>query len=293
MKHFTAGLFALALLLVAGAAPAVTPEERAREAVETYTRALETRDRDERLAAFRQARRLFSEVARNGAYSPELFTNLGNAALLSEDLGHAVLAYRRALILDPGHPRALQNLDHVRSLLPSWVPRPDPPGLLDSFFFWHATLASSRRSLAASVCFAAAALLVAGSIRSSLASLRTAALLPGLAWIALVGSLAVEARGAEAQAAVVTASEVVARAADSSLAPAVLAAPLPAGTEVEIVERRSPWVQVRLANGRDAWLPETGVNAVVPESGPEIPSHQRSSMSSRSAPASPEIAVER
>jgi tetratricopeptide (TPR) repeat protein len=266
MKRRTTGLFALTLGLVMAAAADLdaTPETRAQEAVDTYTRALETQDRDERLAAFRQARRLFADVATAGSHSPELYTNLGNAALLSEDLGQAVLAYRRALLLDPNHPRALQNLDHARSLLPSWVPRPDPPGLLDSFFFWHHTLPASARGLLAASCFAAASLLVAASIRWDQSSLRTAALLPTLVWIGLAGSVAIDAVRSDSRAAVLTASEAVARSADSALSPAAFPEPLPGGTEVEITESRAPWLRIRLANGRGAWLPESSVTPVAP-----------------------------
>jgi hypothetical protein len=256
-------LLAIVLAPAAGSEPAVDVEARAREAVETYTRALETEDRDARLAAFRRAENLFADVVAAGAHSPELYTNLGNAALLSEDLGAAVLAYRRALLLEPGHARANQNLDHARSLLPSWVPKPEPPGLLDSAFFWHHTLPPSTRELAASLCFAGAALLVAAGVRSRQRPLRTAALLPALAWLGLLGSLAVEAQQADAQAAVVTANEVVARAADAPLAPSALAEPLPGGSEVEIVGRRAPWLRVRLANGRDSWVQESSVTPVV------------------------------
>lgn len=262
MRECILCLVAIMLASAASSEPAASTEARAREAVETYTRALETQDRDARLAGFRRAERLFADVAATGAHSPGLYTNLGNAALLSEDLGASVLAYRRALLLDPGHARAIQNLDHVRSLLPGWVPKPEPPGLLDSFFFWHHTLPPSTRGLAASLCFAAAALLVAASILWRQAPLRAAALLPALAWLGLLGSLAVEARQANAQAAVVTANEAVARAADSALAPSALAEPLPGGTEVEIVGHRAPWVRVRLANARDAWLPESSVTPV-------------------------------
>ena len=65
-------------------------------------------------------------------------------------------------------------------------------------------------------------------------------------------------------AAVVTANEALAQAADSALAPAALDEPLPGGTEVEIVARRDPWLRVRLANGRDARLPESALSVVAP-----------------------------
>ena len=61
-----------------------------------------------------------------------------------------------------------------------------------------------------------------------------------------------------------TADETVARAADSALAPSALPAPLPGGTEVQILEERAPWLRVRLANGRDAWVSQSSVTEVAP-----------------------------
>ena len=40
--------------------------------------------------------------------------------------------------------------------------------------------------------------------------------------------------------------------------------PLPGGTEVTLIELRSPWARVRLANGRDAWVNESSVTLVAP-----------------------------
>ena len=57
----------------------------------------------------------------------------------------------------------------------------------------------------------------------------------------------------------------MARVADSALAPSPFAAPLPAGTELRVIERRPPWVRVRLANGSDAWLNETAITPVLPD----------------------------
>lgn len=230
------------------------------EAIASYRAALDTSERDSRLEGFRNAERLFSRVVAGGASNPELYTNLGNAALQAEHLGAAVLAYRRALAIDPDHPRAVQNLEHVRTLLPDWVPKPEPGGLLDSFFFWHKTLARSDRSLGAAIAFAVAALLLAAAVGFGRSALRTAAILPALVWAALIASAAVS--GARLDEAVVIADETVARAADSALAPSTLPAPLPGGVEVQILERRSPWIRIRLANGRVAWVVESALMTV-------------------------------
>ncbi len=269
---WVAAVALLSLLAAASASAQAAPEPSPRraattgarlaEAVAAYTRGLETPERDARLESFRRAERLFRAVAADGVRNAALQVNLGNAALQAERLGAAVLAYRRALRIDPDHPQALQNLEHARSLLPEWVPRPEAAGLLDSFFFWHRTLARSTRSVAAAACFAGAALLLAGAVRWRQPVLRNAAWLPALAWLALLGSVWLDPEARARDEAVVVVAEAVARAADSALAPGAFPRPLPGGSEVQILERRSPWLRIRLANGRDAWVTESSVERV-------------------------------
>lgn len=249
----------IALLLAAAVAHADVTR-----AVDAYTRALETEARDARLAGFREAERLFEEVIAGGVENADLYTNLGNAALQAEHLGSAILAYRRALRLDPDHPRALQNLAHARELLPGWVPRQASAGLAESLFFWHRSMAPSERALWAAGCFLVACLLVAAGIQLDQSALRNSAIVPGLAWLAFLLSLGIEARGTGLGDAVVIADEAFLRVADSSLAPVALPRPLPAGTELRVLEQRPPWLRVRLANGRDAWLAAAAAARVEP-----------------------------
>ncbi len=60
--------------------------------------------------------------------------------------------------------------------------------------------------------------------------------------------------------AVLTAPETVGRSADSHNVAPRFSEPLPGGTEITIVERRSPWVHVELLNGRDAWVVEAAIS---------------------------------
>lgn len=248
--------------LPAGPARAAEPEALVAQAVAAYGEAMDTEDRDARLAAFHRAEQLFTQVAQTGVENADLYTNLGNASLQAERLGPAVLAYRRALRLDPDQPRALQNLQHARSLLPGWVPTPHGAGLLDTFFFWHRTLPLATRKGAAALCFALAALLVAASLRLGQGALRNAALVPALAWAALLASVWLDPAEGRRDEAVIVAEETVARSADSPLAPAAFPDPLPGGAEVTILEERPPWARVRLANGRDAWVMGSSVARV-------------------------------
>jgi tetratricopeptide (TPR) repeat protein len=256
----------LALALFGFAAPTLgdAGDGALDEAVAIYGAAMNSEERSLRLGAFRRSESLFARAIENGAQNAEVYTNLGNAALQGARLGHAVLAYRRALLLDPDHARALQNLEHARSLLPAWVPHPEGGGVLDSFFFWHRTLSRNERQLSAALCFALAALLAALSIRSGSPTPRNMAVLPALAWCVLLASLALDPATQDSDAAVVTTDEVVARAADSAFAPRLFPAPLPGGVEVRVLERRAPWVRIRLANGRDVWITESSIDPVLP-----------------------------
>ncbi len=261
-------LFALALLaaLVPDAhAGDVERERRLARAVDAYTEALDTPVGDRRRERFRSAERLFAGVARTGVENPDLYANLGNAALQGERLGAAILAYRRALWLDPDHARARQNLAHARTLLPQWVPRRQAGSLLDTFFFWHRTQSRAERSSLAALLFFAFALLLAASILRRSAPLRNLAMLPALGWCAVLASLLLDPASSAAREAVVTSPEVVARAADSVHSQRRFSQPLPAGTEVRILEEREGWIRVGLANGREGWINWSSVSKVRPD----------------------------
>ncbi|HYC57138.1 MAG TPA: hypothetical protein VEL28_19565 [Candidatus Binatia bacterium] len=271
--HTTVLAATLGMMLLAQGAPAQPPpaEQPARtapeaaasasttleQAIAAYDAAQEITGRDERRAAFTRAERLFTAAAQAGAASADLYANIGTAALQAENLGSAILAYRRALRLDPDHRRASQNLQHARTLLPSWVPRPETGGILDSFFAWTRTMSDAERAGGAALAFLLGAVLLGSGTALQSAMLRAFATLPLLLWAVLLAS-AVTA-GAEGDAAVVVADDVIARASDSRNAPARFAEPLPAGTEVRIDERRDDWVRVTLADGRDAWMPAASV----------------------------------
>lgn len=265
IRNLLGPILLLAVLLAPLAAAALAenaPNEALDRALEAYGAALEESDRNARLAGFAHAERSFLQLIAAGAQNAALQTNLGNAALQAEDRGRAVLAYRRALELDANFPRALQNLEHVRTLLPTWVPRPEPAGAFDSFFFYQA-LPRADRALAGGVAFAIGGLLIGLSIRFRQGALRGAGAVALVAWALLVGSTVLEDSDG-ARGAVVVADEVLARSADSALAPLAFPEPLPGGTEVTLVEHRSPWARIRLANGRDAWVNESSVDRVAP-----------------------------
>ncbi|NLF71640.1 MAG: hypothetical protein GX575_21630 [Candidatus Anammoximicrobium sp.] len=262
------GIFLLGLLGLPRSLTA-SAERVLAEAVQEYRAALDSPDRDQRLERFRRAELLFAQLASGGqggsakpVRNADLYVNLGNAAMGAERLGPAILAYRRALWLDPNHHRAEQNLEHARTLLPDWVPRPERGGLLTTFFAWVDRLSLRELQTLAALTFFVAVALVAGAIRWRQPIFRNLAVIPGIVWLLLLGVVLSRALGSADDAAVVTVSEAIARSADSAGAPARLPQPLPSGTEVRVVETRDDWARVRLYDGRDAWLPRSAVELV-------------------------------
>ncbi|MFP6655829.1 MAG: hypothetical protein VCB25_09385 [Myxococcota bacterium] len=248
------------------------PEIRLVEALSHYARALEERDRDARLAAFARAESGFVSVAGRNAKNPALQLNIGNAALQAERLGHAVLAYHRALRLDPNASAARQNLAHARSLLPNWVPRPEASEGAEALLFYRRLPPTLRSNLAAGA-FLFAAVHFAISIRRREGAWRGVAILATVAWLVLLASVAFDWRNAKSNSAVIMADETLARSADSRLAALALPNPLPAGAEVEVLEKRDPWLRIRLHNGRDVWILESSVMHVAPSAGAAIQFH--------------------
>jgi hypothetical protein len=258
----------LAATLAAGSPGAVRAAQDAggaeslQLARESYRAALEESDRVQRARRFAEAERGFAGVVARHPASPDLLADQGNAALGSQDLGRAVLAYRRALCLDPRHDRARKNLTWIRARMPAWLPRPAERGVLDSLFFWHRRLSVAHRHLLGAAAFAAGLALAAPWSARRTRLLRRLALAPLLLWIALSGSALVD-RSAFRDA-VVVADGTALRSADSLGAPLALADPLPAGTEVRLLERRAVWTRVSLADGTRGWVASSSLETVAP-----------------------------
>ena len=238
------------------------------QAAQTYKEALETTDRNHRVQKFRTAESLFARALQSqpadatGSQNPELFVNLGNAALGAEHVGPAVLAYRRALQADPNHARARQNLEYARTLIASWVPKPEEKISLDSFFDWTQHWDSSDWRGMAAIAFLVAAVCFSLYLRFENKSWRNLGFVLALLWLlVLAGSYFLPGQS-EAIAAVVVIPETTARSADSIHSPPRFPAPLPGGTEVEIIEDRGDWLRVRLYDGREVWIADSALESI-------------------------------
>ncbi|WP_417739591.1 hypothetical protein [Rosistilla oblonga] len=235
------------------------------QAIEAYNEGFAAVEREQRLRHFRRAELLFAQVAEAGEIeNASLYVSLGNAALGAQRIGPAIVAFRRALAIDPSNRQARQNLEHARTLLPDWVPRPEATAtsfgsLVGALFGESVARSADQIYLLASIAFLAAAVLLALAIRTDRKGIRNLAGVLALIWIAFLGTAVWKSYQPTAAVAVVILPDTTARAADSINSPSRLPEPLPSGTEVQVMEDRSDWLRVRLFDGRDAWLPASSV----------------------------------
>ncbi len=195
-------------------------------------------------------------INEGGIRNARLFYNLGNAYFLKNDLGRAILNYRRAEELAGVDRDIAKNLAFARSRRVDEVGVTAERRVLQTLFFWHYDFSLSSRFLLGCVFFAC--LCVGLSVIVWVgrnASAITVVVIAGLLTVCFSGSVVVETvRDVNTRAGVVTASEVVAHQGDWENSPASFKDPLHAGLEFELIEERRGWYHIRLPDGSDGWV---------------------------------------
>ena len=204
-------------------------------------------------------------IDQGGVRNAKLYYNLANAYLLKEDLGRAILNYRRAAKLDGSDLNIQKNLTFARSRRVDRVETSAERRVLETLFFWHYDFSLPTK-------FLLACLLLCGSVRGlTLIVWRgrgsvtvTAAVLSGvLFWpVSSRPSSSRPARRRTHAHGVITAAEVVARQGDGPNYPPSFKDPLHAGMEFELVEQRPGWLHIELSDGTDAWIPADAAGLV-------------------------------
>jgi hypothetical protein len=89
------------------------------------------------------------------------------------------------------------------------------------------------------------------------------AVICGILTAGFFASVAVEARSrANTICGVITAGQVVARQGDGPNYPESFKDPLHAGTEFDLLERRSGWFHVMLSDDSDGWIPDNAADLI-------------------------------
>jgi hypothetical protein len=208
----------------------------------------------------------YEAVLAEGFESADLFYNLGNAHFKTGALGLSILNWERALMLEPGDPDALANLELARSLTADEI-EPLPRFWLLSVVWWWIDLVP--RFWLVLLVGAAWLASTAGVVTRILARTDTVKF-TGL-WTAVGGIIVVLVLGTNLvvrelgigspERAVILAESVSVRsapAADDDLT----VFEVHEGTRVRIDQRTDEWAEIVLDDGKVGWVP-VGVMEVI------------------------------
>ncbi len=269
----TAWLVSLAWL--AALPPVWASDSLLEQAIAEYSSAVDTTDRDARIAAFSRAEQLFEQAAqeqlgKSAQINSELLVNLGNAALQAEHLGRAIVAFRQSLEQNPRNQQAMQNLQAARNAVPETFRKSETFQFVDTLFFWKSQASREQLWQWAGLCFLVACVFMAVGIIRRTALLRNLAIIPAMAWLVIVASNWLD-RTQPGSDAVVQTDEAWLYSADSENSALRLSDPLPDGTELTILENRGRWCEVQVAS-RTGWLRTSSLLLVSADAQPSFPS---------------------
>ena len=193
-----------------------------------------------------------------------LYYNLGNAYLLKDDLGKAILNYRRAQKLDSSDTNIQKNLEFARSQRIDKITPKARKRIMKTLFFWHYDFSLQTKFILTCLFFAASCITLTIIVwlgRSAITS--TTVVIVGILTLLFFGSVVVENRErTRAICGVITAQNVVAHQGDGQNYPTSFKDPLHAGTEFDVLERRPGWLHIRLSDNNDGWIPNNSAELI-------------------------------
>jgi len=206
---------------------------------------------------YRRAALRYERIVREGGiHNGRLFYDIGNAYFRAQDIGRAILYYRRAQLFIPGDSNVEQNLQYARSRRRDTFEEAQRTQVLKTLLFWHYDLSPRVRSVLFGVLFAL--FWIGAAVRLLRPSLvpRAGLIVTGVLAAVLLGSLLVESTtGGGRNEGVIVAQQVIARKGDGESYEPSFVEPLHAGAEFRLVRDRDDWLQIELRDGRRCWIP--------------------------------------
>jgi len=200
----------------------------------------------------------WDSILSQGQESAELYFNLGNALFKQNDLAGAILAYERAIKLDPSNSSVRYNLDFANSMIQ------DKIEVVPEFFVeeWGRKacwlLPSGTWAVLCLVFFALTLVCALLFLLSSRNSMKKLGFFAGLALVFftfLCGDFAFWQKSdyASADSAIVTKAVSSAKSSPGSTSSVDLFV-LHEGTKVQILDRVGEWIDIELSDGRQGWI---------------------------------------
>ncbi len=266
-------LLVASVMLAAGAASqeissASVTEEHLVSAEEAFGRAIELDMTDPAAARdyYRKAILHYERLAASGVRNGKLYYNIGNSWFRLDDMGRAILSYKRSVLYNPADPNLEQNIQFARSRRINRIEAQQRDRIFKTLFFIHYDVPTRVRFgifLGAFVLLWSAAIVAVfhrrGRVRTLIISLTVVCI------VFLVSLIWEKASLTRNPAGVVITPEVVARKGDAETYQPSFTAPLYSGTEFDLLERRPDWWYIELEDGAKCWIPAWGGELVLQE----------------------------
>ncbi|MHC4643728.1 MAG: hypothetical protein ACYS32_18960 [Planctomycetota bacterium] len=193
-----------------------------------------------------------------------LYYNIANAYLLKGDLGRAILNYRRAQKLDAADANIQKNLSFARSQRLDKVTIKTEKRILQTLFFWHYDFSLKTKFALTCIFFGVCCIALMLMIWFGSSPAATAiVVITGLFTICFLTSVTVQTRTQAATiCGVITVDQVTAHQGDGQNYAPSFKEPLHTGTEFDLLERRTGWLHIKLADDTDAWIPDQSANLI-------------------------------
>jgi len=202
-------------------------------------------------------------VAEGNVNNGKLYYNIGNIYFLLNDIGRAILNYRRAEQYIPNDPNLIKNIAYVTGMRQDRLKLQDNEKILQTLFFFHYDLSFQTRLLLFGLAYISFWIF---------ASIRIFSRRPFTAWglgvtllftLLFASSLFIDRSGFMTNRdGVILAPEIIGRQGDAESYQPSFADPLHAGTEFTLLEDRGAWWQIELPDGQRSWIPANGAELV-------------------------------
>lgn len=213
------------------------------------------------------AAQIQAAIDEHGYHSVAGYHALGNAYALTDDLGYAMLAYRRAQQIDPRDPRVRDSIEYVRdqvqvSVEPSVTNRVRAAlvswrGLVPRAWLWYSSVGFF---------ISAWVLFTVGLQPRRTRGLRNLGIASLVLAAVPASVLGYEWAYEHARDTVILVHDQVRAMSgpDDAIYDQVFDQPLSAGIEAALIETRDGWGEVRLIDGSTCWVPLESIVPVVP-----------------------------
>lgn len=197
--------------------------------------------------------------------SAGIYHALGNAYLLNDELGHAVLSFRKGERINPKHTQIRASLDYAHSIIPINIEPSKASRMWSMLLSWRGAVSRSSMWFT----FICLSLLGWAACSARMFGIGTKKLGIVGVWLIVISLsppilLGFEwARFHNSPQIVITSTHVIARSGpDHEIYDAVFIDGLVAGVEGTILETRDNWHRIQLVDGSQCWVPEGALGKV-------------------------------